>query len=116
MFLFSCRYSVKPGEFDQGLGCLIRANDTNFQQSQVKVEVLDQLGAKFKYGDNEELIGNIISITPTGDEEQFKVSRVKQKPILNAYRYRLNNLNKAVTISGKDIVLKFNVQSKWLRL
>lgn len=68
------RYTVTPGEFDQGIGCLIRANNSVFQQNSIKVEVMDQLKANFIYGDREELIGNIISISPAGNDVEFKVS------------------------------------------
>ena len=73
-FLQFGRYNVTPGEFDQGIGCLIRANDLVFQQNNIKVEVMDQLKANFIYGDREELIGNIISISPVGNDVEFKVS------------------------------------------
>ena len=68
------RYTVTPGEFDQGIGCLIRANNSVFQQNSIKVEGMDQLKANFIYGDREELIGNIISISPAGIDVEFKVS------------------------------------------
>ena len=35
---------------------------------------MDQLKANFIYGDREELIGNIISISPAGNDVEFKVS------------------------------------------
>ena len=34
---------------------------------------MDQLKANFIYGDREELIGNIISISPAGNDVEFKV-------------------------------------------
>ena len=68
------RYTITPGEFDQGIGCLIRANNSVFQENSIKVEVMDQLKANFIYGDREEMIGNIISISPVGNDVEFKVS------------------------------------------
>lgn len=73
--VFPARYKIEPGEFDQGVGCLIRVEEGAFEENSIQVQVLDQLQVKFDYGDSEEIIGNFISISPAtedGDHE-FRV-------------------------------------------
>ncbi len=83
-YLFS--FTVDEGEFDQGVGCIIRANETSgISSSSLSVSVVDQLEASFQYGPSEELVSNIIRITPNEEGFELNVSSVYKCQVLPVY-------------------------------
>ncbi|KAK3098637.1 hypothetical protein FSP39_021461 [Pinctada imbricata] len=55
-------YSVEPGDYDPGVGCVIRAIDGSMTRDDVDVTKVSQLTGVLKLVENEELISNIIEI------------------------------------------------------
>ncbi|GFS16165.1 death domain-containing protein 1-like [Elysia marginata] len=65
-------YSIEPGDYDPGIGAIVRSQEGTLTTDDLKVSLVDQLTNSLPLGESEELISNIIDITPSGSEEQFK--------------------------------------------
>lgn len=59
-------------DFDGGIGCIIRADPQYFKKSNVNCTVVDLQDAGFVYPDNEEVISNVIELSPTSTTFQLK--------------------------------------------
>ena len=61
------RYRVDTGDFNQGIGCLVRGNNNHFKENMISCEVLDPLQSNVVLAENEELVSHIINITGSAD-------------------------------------------------
>ena len=59
----------RAGDFDGGIGCIIRGNPASFRDSDVILDNVDPLESTFACQENEELVGNIIKLSGRGDAE-----------------------------------------------
>lgn len=55
-------------------GCVIRAIEGSMKRDDVTVKAVDQLTGVLTLVENEELVSNIVSITPSDPERKFQVS------------------------------------------
>jgi hypothetical protein len=62
------------GKSGKEVGCMVRADPQKFSEGALKCTVLRQMEADFKYHPNEELVGNIIRVTYSNEEELANVS------------------------------------------
>ncbi|KAK3774576.1 hypothetical protein RRG08_035006 [Elysia crispata] len=65
-------YSIEPGDFDPGLGVVVRSQEGTVDRDSLRVSLVDQLTDSLPLGESEELISNIVSISPTVSEEQLQ--------------------------------------------
>lgn len=65
IFLFS--YSIDPGEYDPGVGCIIRAVAGSVSRDDIIVNRVDSLADIAVLEETEELISNVISVTSEKD-------------------------------------------------
>ena len=73
--MFQCwfRYRVNTGDFNQGIGCLVRGNTKCFRENMISCTVLDPLHSEVVLAENEELVSHIIDIQ--GDSELEVIHR-----------------------------------------
>ncbi|XP_071113807.1 uncharacterized protein [Haliotis cracherodii] len=64
-------YSIEGGDFDPGVGCIIRAIAGSMSRDDVEVKRLDQLSGVLSLYENEELISNIVHVQPNDKEKSF---------------------------------------------
>ncbi|KAK6170307.1 hypothetical protein SNE40_018725 [Patella caerulea] len=64
-------YSVEPGDFDPGLGCIVRAINGSLHRDDLEVQRIDQMSGVFHLCENEELISNIIEVKQTNVEKEL---------------------------------------------
>ncbi|XP_046551468.1 uncharacterized protein LOC124261193 [Haliotis rubra] len=64
-------YSIDGGDFDPGVGCIIRAIQGSMSRDDVEVKRLDQLSGVLSLYENEELISNIVHVQPNDKEKSF---------------------------------------------
>ncbi|XP_052088034.1 uncharacterized protein LOC127725221 [Mytilus californianus] len=64
-------YSVDPGDYDPGVGCIIRSLKGSLNREDVEVTRLDQDTGVLELTETEELVSNIIEIKPTDNEKKF---------------------------------------------
>lgn len=68
-------YSVDSSTIEAGVpGCVIRAIEGSMKRDDVTVKAVDQLTGVLTLVENEELVSNIVSITPSDPERKFQVS------------------------------------------
>lgn len=72
---FFYSYSVDSSTIEAGVpGCVIRAIEGSMKRDDVTVKAVDQLTGVLTLVENEELVSNIVSITPSDPERKFQVS------------------------------------------
>ncbi|XP_050392130.1 uncharacterized protein LOC126810860 [Patella vulgata] len=64
-------YSIEPGDFDPGLGCIVRAINGSLHRDDLEVQRIDQMSGVFHLCENEELISNIIEVKQTNIEKNL---------------------------------------------
>ncbi|XP_067675669.1 uncharacterized protein [Haliotis asinina] len=64
-------YSIDGGDFDPGVGCIIRAIQGSMSRDDVEVKRLDQISGVLSLYENEELISNIVHVQPNDKEKSF---------------------------------------------
>lgn len=75
--IFFYSYSVDSSTIEAGVpGCVIRAIEGSMKRDDVTVKAVDQLNGVLTLVENEELVSNIVSITPTDPERKFQVSQI----------------------------------------
>ena len=71
-YLWLCSYRVERSAFDHGVGCIVRADEQHFRETQLsvrKVALLSDDGeVAFEHAPHEELVSNVIEIS--GDIDQ----------------------------------------------
>lgn len=77
------RYSVDPGDYDPGVGCIVRAITGSLNRDDVEVTRLDQDCGILELVETEELVSNIIEIKPANTEQKFNVR----------FRYKFNQFS-----------------------
>ena len=70
------RYNIEAGEFDQGIGCIIRGQSGHFQESSVQCTLITQLESSFLFEKNEELVSNIVKLTRAQDGQEISVCKI----------------------------------------
>lgn len=72
--IFFYSYSVDSSTIEAGVpGCVIRAIEGSMKRDDVTVKAVDQLTGVLTLVENEELVSNIVSITPSDPERKFQV-------------------------------------------
>lgn len=71
---FVNRYSVDPGDYDPGVGVIIRSIKGSLNREDVEVIRLDQDTGVLELTETEELVSNIMEIKPTDNEKKLSVS------------------------------------------
>ncbi|CAH1788525.1 unnamed protein product [Owenia fusiformis] len=99
-------FNVEEGEFDQGIGCLIRGRPGEFNPDDLEVKVVKQLDATFTYNENEELIGNIVSIKPKDEDAKLKSSIYVSLPHCISRQSAL----------WREPVVKAEIDGKWIEV
>lgn len=69
-----CRYSVEPGDYDPGVGCIVRAITGSLNRDDVEVTRLEQDSGILELIETEELVSNIVELKPADSEKKFNVS------------------------------------------
>lgn len=80
---FIIRYSIEGGDFDPGVGCIIRAIAGSMSRDDVEVKRLDQLSGVLSLYENEELISNIVHVQPNDKEKSFTVQSLQRIICIN---------------------------------
>ena len=88
LYFMLFRYHVEQGEFDQGIGVIVRGHPNVFRESSIQCYVINQLDTSFTYNKNEELVSNVIKISPTGDDSLTVCHNREQREILPCYSYQ----------------------------
>ena len=70
------RYHVNGGDYDPGVGCIIRAIDGTMRKDDVQCKRIAQESGILTLTNNEELISNIIEIVPSDPDRKFHVSYI----------------------------------------
>lgn len=85
---FFYSYSVDSSTIEAGVpGCVIRAIEGSMKRDDVTVKAVDQLNGVLTLVENEELVSNIVSITPTDPERKFQVSQIWRGQLFHTYFY-----------------------------
>ena len=59
------RYSLEPGDWDTGLGCVVRAASTALGRDDLEVTRVHTASVAVPLHDSEELISNIVRLAPS---------------------------------------------------
>ena len=65
---------MQAGDFDPGIGCVIRAIDGSMRKDDVTCEYINQSTGILHLNDHEELVSNIICVKQVEEDRKFGVS------------------------------------------
>ncbi|XP_063405167.1 uncharacterized protein LOC134688398 isoform X2 [Mytilus trossulus] len=101
-------YSVDPGDYDPGVGVIIRSIKGSLNREDVEVTRLDQDTGVLELTETEELVSNIIEIKPTDNEKKFSFEQAMSIAIPHCTPRG---------IPGKEAVIKcLQSNGKWAEL
>ncbi|VDI64978.1 Hypothetical predicted protein [Mytilus galloprovincialis] len=101
-------YSVDPGDYDPGVGVIIRSIKGSLNREDVEVTRLDQDTGVLELTETEELVSNIIEIKPTDNEKKFSFEQAMSIAIPQCAPRG---------IPGKEAVIKcLQSNGKWAEL
>ncbi|XP_076078607.1 uncharacterized protein LOC143048685 isoform X2 [Mytilus galloprovincialis] len=101
-------YSVDPGDYDPGVGVIIRSIKGSLNREDVEVTRLDQDTGVLELTETEELVSNIIEIKPTDNEKKLSFEQAMSIAIPHCAPRG---------IPGKEAVIKcLQSNGKWAEL
>ncbi|XP_041352496.1 uncharacterized protein LOC121370984 [Gigantopelta aegis] len=101
-------YSTDGGDFDPGIGCIIRTIDGSISRDDIETNSIDQLSGILQLQGNEELISNIVKVTPKDSEKTFKF----EEPFCLAIPHCAPRSG-----TGREPVIKtLNTDGRWVEL
>ncbi|KAK0053264.1 Death domain-containing protein 1, partial [Biomphalaria pfeifferi] len=107
-------YSIDQCDFDTGVGVVILAPEGQLQHEDVEVTVVDQLTGCLPLGDSEELISNIVRLTPADHKDNKHVYHATE-PMVVALPHCAPRIHpgrepviRMVTPDGKTVTMPTN--------
>ncbi|XP_055889115.1 putative autophagy-related protein 11 isoform X1 [Biomphalaria glabrata] len=107
-------YSIDQCDFDTGVGVVIRAPEGQLQHEDVEVTVVDPLTGCLPLGDSEELISNIVRLTPADHKDNKHVFHATE-PMVVALPHCAPRIHpgrepviRMVTPDGKTVTMPTN--------
>ncbi|XP_033724899.1 death domain-containing protein 1-like [Pecten maximus] len=87
-----------------GVGCMVRGNPSKFDQSQLELQVVDQMQCRIAYETQEELVSCVLTLTnKANDQQQF------EEPIFVAVPFQLSRSS----ASSREPFIKAEINGEW---
>ncbi|XP_060082127.1 death domain-containing protein 1-like [Ylistrum balloti] len=90
-----------------GVGCMVRGNPSKFDQSQIALQVVDQMQCKMTYETQEELVSCVLKLTNKANDQQHF-----EEPIYVAVPFQLPRS----TASSREPFIKAEINGEWKEL
>lgn len=87
-----------------GVGCMVRGNPSKFDQSQLELEVMDQMQCRVTYETQEELVSCVLKLTNKANEQE-----TFEEPIYVAVPFQLNRSS----ASSREPFIKAEINGEW---